>query len=49
MRFTGTYSIKHAIKPVPSLANVGVPHGDGYWLQNFSQMSGGGQEKVSND
>ena len=25
-----TYSIKYALKSVPGIADVGVPHGDGY-------------------
>ena len=40
--------MKYTKKSVPGLADVGVPLGWG-WPQNSTQMSGGGQEKVSND
>ena len=33
--------MKYALKSVPGLADVGVPHGNGDEAQNFTQMSGG--------
>ena len=41
-------SMKYALKSVPGLADVGVPHGNGV-PQNSTLMYGGGLEKVSND
>ena len=41
-------SMIYALKSVPGLADVGVPHGDGDGPRTI-QMFGGGLEKVSND
>ena len=41
------YFMKYALKSVPGLADVGVPHGDGMAPER-PQMSGGGKEYVSN-
>ena len=41
--------MKHAEKSVPGIADVGVPHGYGDAPQNSTQMSEGGQQKVSYD
>ena len=35
-----TYSIRYALKPVPGLADVGVPHGDGDGARTLAPGSG---------
>ena len=36
-----TFSMMYALKSVPGLADVGVPHGDGDGPQSSTQMSEG--------
>ena len=42
------YSMKYALKSVPGLADVGVPHGDGDGLRTPPRCLGC-LEKISND
>ena len=41
--------MKDALKPVPGLADVGVPHGDGDGPRAPPRCTVGDLEKVSND
>ena len=41
--------IKHALKPVPVLADVGVPHGDGNGPRTPPRCMGQVWKKISND
>ena len=42
-------STKFGLKSFPGLADVGVPHGDGYGPRTAPRCGGAGLEKISND